>query len=310
MEAITPDTAEAITAWRYWYLDEDDEGVLISPFREDRWSPETAFRALCDAPHTSLRSAPDESCTCGIYGRRAWGNDLQEAVIYAMQSPNWKRRIVIGKVALWGKVIEGRTGYRGELGYPIELHLLPDIYNEAVAAYHRPGWRQDERNRSSADQELIDRLALNYRCPVTTTELIPLEDLVGLGREIAAWWAEHAVAFWLRDRNPLPRHMIISTVRGSGTATVTIVDDPANRPIDPPSEDDTALPGSVVTWLSEQAALSDHLELPYDNRNLRFSLAIGELDDEIVARLSLLPRLAFTRSLLRLFRSVTRRGRA
>src|SRR5439155_960950 len=55
--------------------------------------------------------APGQSCLCGLYARSTpppW-EDL----------PGHQRGFVVGRVALWGKVIRGATGMRAEYAYPL-----------------------------------------------------------------------------------------------------------------------------------------------------------------------------------------------
>ena len=71
--------------------------------------PRSALKAAL-AEHGS---APGRLCTCGLYARSTpppW-EDL----------PGHGHGFVVGRVALWGKVIRGATGMRAEYAYPLSL---------------------------------------------------------------------------------------------------------------------------------------------------------------------------------------------
>lgn len=89
---------------------------------------------------------PNENCTCGIYAVRT--EELLEfkrmatlpAVIRpadtAFSSPD---SAVIGKVALWGKVIEHALGFRAEYAYPLELWIPDTLYPFLEELHHLYG---------------------------------------------------------------------------------------------------------------------------------------------------------------------------
>lgn len=59
-----------------------------------------------------LHSAPDEKCACGIYAL----NTLKAVSDYC-------RFNVFGKVACWGKIVEGENGIRAQYCYPLEFYI-------------------------------------------------------------------------------------------------------------------------------------------------------------------------------------------
>jgi hypothetical protein len=76
--------------------------------------------------------APDESCRCGIYAT----GDLEKAASYledrivhaeALRWPVLSR--VIGRVALWGAVVECDDGWRASHAYPERLYV-PSLLEE------------------------------------------------------------------------------------------------------------------------------------------------------------------------------------
>ncbi len=73
--------------------------------------------------------APADDCNCGIHIAKS----IPLALQYLMGG------VVFGRVALWGKVIEGEHGYRGEFAYPTELYVFDEIEVADFEALHRYG---------------------------------------------------------------------------------------------------------------------------------------------------------------------------
>src|SRR5439155_1311645 len=91
--------------WRAWRVVEDGEEVrLASVLYEDVWPLDEALVATCPAGH----SAPDYDCTCGIYAARR----PELALPYRVGRDD-ARTVgrVLGRVALWGDVVEHRDGW-------------------------------------------------------------------------------------------------------------------------------------------------------------------------------------------------------
>lgn len=84
-----------ITAWRIWRLDRD--GIVYSPIINVPWWPGEVMRAT---PHAS---ADD-----GIYASKT----RPEITWPPSARASWP--LVVGRVSLWGTVIEHEKGYRAE----------------------------------------------------------------------------------------------------------------------------------------------------------------------------------------------------
>ena len=104
--------------------------VLQSLFSGAVWEPGVPFVASCTGGHRSrwaLRrtkpnphTAPALECRCGIYGVQS----VAAARSYLEKPPLLSRDDrVIGRVALWGDVVEGPLGWRASRAYPIELFV-------------------------------------------------------------------------------------------------------------------------------------------------------------------------------------------
>jgi hypothetical protein len=126
-----PDFAEPVEAWRVWRVGRrEGRLVLQSLFVRAIWEPGAPFVASCSGGHRSLwapwrkkpndHAAPELDCQCGIYGVQS----VAAARSYLERPPLLCRDDrVIGRVALWGNVVEGSSGWRASHAYPIELFL-------------------------------------------------------------------------------------------------------------------------------------------------------------------------------------------
>lgn len=156
-----PDFVEPIEAWRVWRVALfQGRVVLTSVFTSVVWEPAVPLAACCAIGHRSLsrpwrvelndHQAPDFDCRCGIYGVAS----AAAARPYLERPPvlRWDER-VIGRVALWGSVVEAQSGWRASHAYPVELFVpLPAVVQWGL------------RRRAYADEM---RIALEeYRVPV------------------------------------------------------------------------------------------------------------------------------------------------
>ena len=91
-----------ILAWRVWKV---KAGWLRSTYREDIWPASGPIIASGIEDHNAI-------------GIHAW-KDQQQAIKYGMEySAGW---VVLGKVRLWGTVIEHERGYRAEFARVAEI---------------------------------------------------------------------------------------------------------------------------------------------------------------------------------------------
>jgi hypothetical protein len=130
-----PDYVEPIEAWRAWRVVAHAGGfALASVVKPTVWPAGEPLVAEClrGAPlGTWLRRrrrpappVPDPPCECGIYaaGLDVVGSYLNEALPPAAVAR------AIGRVALWGTVIECERGYRASHAYPRLVYLPVDSY--------------------------------------------------------------------------------------------------------------------------------------------------------------------------------------
>jgi hypothetical protein len=107
--------SEPVLAWRAWSLSgrRDGSGLLLRPVarRARTWRPREVVEASCRT--SRLHEAPDPACTCGLHGT------------HDLETLRWtKSPAVVGRVALWGRVIEHEHGFRARYAYPQRLRLL------------------------------------------------------------------------------------------------------------------------------------------------------------------------------------------
>jgi hypothetical protein len=130
-----PDLCEPVHGWRLWFVVMDaGRARLMSPVYPTVWRPGHEVEAVCDARRRELlrpwrlrpaeHAAPDECCSCGVHA-------VSKPADLAAYVPSVAaRRIVhrvIGRVSLWGEVIEGPRGWRASHAYPTDL-LLPEVH--------------------------------------------------------------------------------------------------------------------------------------------------------------------------------------
>ena len=126
-----PDYVEPLEAWRVWRVAmREGQVVLQSLFAGAVWEPGVPLIASCTGGHRSRwrpwrktpndHAAPDLDCHCGIYGVQS----VAAARSYLETPPLLCRDDrVIGRVALWGEVVEGPLGWRASHAYPAELFV-------------------------------------------------------------------------------------------------------------------------------------------------------------------------------------------
>jgi hypothetical protein len=108
-------SSEPVVAWRTWGLTgrRDGTNLRLRPVavRAKPWPVMRPTEAICRRGHR--HRAPDVACTCGLHGTH------ETDVLRHTKTPS-----VLGRVALWGRVVEHELGFRAQFGYPQRLALV------------------------------------------------------------------------------------------------------------------------------------------------------------------------------------------
>lgn len=116
-----PDLLEPITGWRLWFV---TNGLRLRSLTSSLplWHPETPpARAKCGCG-VRHPEAPAWEGHCGIYALKSRQLLGDFGGRYISNFSEFRLHgLVFGRVALWGRVIEHKNGYRAELAWPISV---------------------------------------------------------------------------------------------------------------------------------------------------------------------------------------------
>jgi hypothetical protein len=121
-----PDYIEPVEAWRVWLV--TSEYRLRSVVYDAVWPIEEPLVATClhrrrrwRAPWREVpldHGAPDSACTCGSYGA---DHHRATRMYERLPLPDWAIGQVVGRVALWGDVVECMNGWRASHANPVRI---------------------------------------------------------------------------------------------------------------------------------------------------------------------------------------------
>lgn len=106
--------AEPIVAWRAWALSgwRDGSHLLLRPVaRRGGWKPLEPAVASCRT--SPFHDPPEPDCRCGLHASPTLD------VLRRTKCP-----AVLGRVAMWGRIVEHERGYRARFAYPQRLGLI------------------------------------------------------------------------------------------------------------------------------------------------------------------------------------------
>lgn len=133
-EYAAPDLAAPIEVWRVWRVVSVGGGhQLGSVIKQALWPPGEPLVADCLRSRSlpswlrrrprSGHDAPDAECECGIYGAA-----LDRVGQYVLEALTVRPvACVIGRVSLWGTVIECERGFRASRAYPSRIYVPADV---------------------------------------------------------------------------------------------------------------------------------------------------------------------------------------
>lgn len=120
--------SEPLLGWRAWTVVETAAGPeLRSLVYAHVWPAGEPMRQVCEPGGCLAARWPNQPHACGIHAFK----EREDAELYPR---TWEARrsggarsvdvYAIGRVSLWGRVVEHERGYRAALAYPFDL-LLP-----------------------------------------------------------------------------------------------------------------------------------------------------------------------------------------
>jgi hypothetical protein len=137
-------TESGLTAYKVvhvTYNENDELFRLGSPQQQSIWPFRNQIEAACgETPmtegfynETADGPPPHQGHMCGIHAEKE-ANECLSYVQYDavnLGGGNYQLGSVLVKLSLWGRVLEGTTGYRAQYAYPVEVYL-PDKLADTV----------------------------------------------------------------------------------------------------------------------------------------------------------------------------------
>jgi hypothetical protein len=167
-------------------------------------------------------AAPDEGCRCGIYAAATAAQAAASVTDPARPRDDIVHH-VIGRVSLWGTVVECEHGWRAERAYPASL-AVPAPLPQAPTRHILRRRRQRSRSRPAAE---IARALRAYGVPV---ELVACETLGELAAALEARAGGAAVSGRTLILSAGERAALLAALRrrhrfphGPATATTAVV---------------------------------------------------------------------------------------
>jgi len=147
---------EPIEAWRAWlgHYNEESGWILKSvTFHRFVWPAVEAAEGTCpDSVYSFNRGCkepPGATHFCGIHALKLFRYVKEQS--WGGRCPQRSAGVcVYGRVYLWGRVVEGKDGYRSQYAYPSEL-WIPDWTDQSKIYFRNPnylyGFEQEELRR-------------------------------------------------------------------------------------------------------------------------------------------------------------------
>lgn len=117
------EAAAPVVGWRYWQVSKQRRLRSVTQ-KWIEWAPGHPLKAVCLELH---HPAPADGCNCGVYASRDLEILREHGLCLVPGVP-----IVVGQVALWGRVVTDDQSLRGELGAPVSLSLVTDTVEDGL----------------------------------------------------------------------------------------------------------------------------------------------------------------------------------
>ena len=127
---------EAISGWRLWQVvpwERSQYRLAAWSLADLVWPAHERCESTCLRVREAGHLAPQPRCGCGLYAFRS--RSLAETAMASEMRPG---TVALGRVSLWGRVVEHGSGWRAQYGYPYELLLVGEdtaAARELRAAY-------------------------------------------------------------------------------------------------------------------------------------------------------------------------------
>jgi len=108
--------SEPLLGWRVWRVVGD---ALHAAVWAAEWPARLRLVADCYDTRPAAHVSPDRDCECGVYAFKR----REDAELLAREKVD-RDVLALGRVSLWGRVIETERGFRAERAYPYDLLLL------------------------------------------------------------------------------------------------------------------------------------------------------------------------------------------
>jgi hypothetical protein len=120
MQELGPFT-EPITGWRLWQVVPSGQhhGLAAWSTRRLLWPARRRCESYCLSGGPSVHRAPEPGCRCGVYAFAT--RELAEQALVSEMRPI---PTALGRVSLWGQVVQHARGWRAQYAYPYDLWLL------------------------------------------------------------------------------------------------------------------------------------------------------------------------------------------
>lgn len=136
-------TISPIEGYRFWYLPAETLFLRSYWMTAAIWLPYQRVEAQCLAHMTCISSG--DSCKAGIYAFKdfvtaaaCYYEAMEMSIAHSIPENSADKWFVLGKVKLWGNVVEHETGWRAQYGYPSLFYTTSERIQPLAELYGVP----------------------------------------------------------------------------------------------------------------------------------------------------------------------------